>query len=57
VMDEWERKAQARARRARRLAAEREGMDLRSRRVPSGNDYVRGLKYRPRDVDDWDLLD
>lgn len=55
-MEEWELKAHARARRARRLQAERNGMDLRTRMVPSAG-YRRGFKHSPRVADDWDLLD
>ena len=55
-MEEWELKAHARARRARRLQAERNGMDLRTR-VRQGSVYRRGFKHSPRVVDDWDLLD
>jgi len=56
VMEEWELKAHARARRQRRLAAERNGMDLRTR-VRQGAEYRRGFKHPPRAADDWDLLD
>jgi hypothetical protein len=55
-MEEWELKAHARARRARRLQAEQNGMDLRTR-VRSGEEYRRGFKHPPRVVADWDLLD
>ena len=55
-MEEWELKAHARARRAQRLAAERNGMDLHTR-VRPGASYHRGFKYRPRHADDWDSLD
>lgn len=56
MMEEWELKAHARARRARRLEAERNGMDLRTR-VRPGAEYRRGFKHPPRVVDDWDSLD
>lgn len=55
-MEEWELKAHARARRARRLQAERNGMDLRTRVGPSAA-YRRGFKHPNRSADDWDLLD
>jgi hypothetical protein len=56
TVEEWELKAHARARRARRLAAERNGMDL-STRIRPGASYQRGFKHVPRTLDDWDLLD
>ena len=56
VLEEWELKAHARARRQRRLAAERNGMNLNTR-VRPGIEYRRGFKHQPRVADDWDLLD
>jgi len=53
-MEEWERKAHARARRKRALE---DSFDTRTRWVPSKSDYKRGFKHRPRDVEDWDSLD
>ena len=52
-MEEWERKVHARIRRERALA---EDVDLRSRIVPSGKQFKRAPKYRPRDWRDWDSL-
>ena len=56
MLEEWELKAHARARRQRRLEAERNGMDLRAR-VRPGIEYRRGFKHQPRVADDWDSLD
>ena len=56
MLEEWELKAHARARRARRLEAERNGMDLRDRVEPAAG-YRRKFKHRPRFVDDWDSID
>jgi len=56
-MEEWERKAHDRSRRAQRLSAEREGMDLRTRVVPAGGVYRRGFKHPPKVWEDWDSLD
>jgi hypothetical protein len=53
-MEEWERKAHARARRARALA---DSFDTRSRVVRSGLEYRRKFKHSPRVAEDWDLLD
>ena len=52
-MDEWERKVHARIRRERALA---EGLDLHTRIVPSGRQFKRGAKHRPKDWRDWELL-
>lgn len=52
-MEEWERKQHARIRRERMLE---EGLDLRSRRIPSGTQYRRGIKHRPKDWQDWEDL-
>jgi hypothetical protein len=54
VIEEWERKAHARARRARALS---DPFDTRTRVVPSQSQYRRGFKHIPRTVEDWDLLD
>ena len=53
-MDQWELKQHARIRRERMLA---EGLDLRTRRIPSGAQYRRGFKHRPRSASDWLALD
>ena len=53
-MDEWERKQHARIRRERMLA---EGLDLRTRRVPSANQFKRKPKHRPRSASDWIAFD
>lgn len=53
-MDEWERKQHARIRRERMLE---EGLDLRTRRIPSAGQYRRGIKHRPRTADDWLAFD
>lgn len=52
-MDEWERKQHARIRRERMLE---EGLDLRTRRVPSGKQFKRQTKHRPRHWQDWERL-
>ena len=52
-MEEWERKQHARIRRERMLE---EGLDLRSRRIPSGKEFRRRPKHRPQDWEDWDRL-
>jgi hypothetical protein len=57
AVDEWELKAHARARRARRLEAERNGMDLHTRVVPASTQYRRGFKHPPRHPMDWESLD
>ena len=53
-MEEWERKAHARARRARALA---DSFDTHTRVVPSGVEYRRKFKHSPRVAEDWELLD
>jgi hypothetical protein len=52
-VDEWERKQHARIRRERLLE---EGLDLRTRTVPSGRQFKRNLKHRPKDWQDWERL-
>jgi len=53
-VEEWERKAHARARRKRALE---DSLDTRTRRIASGSDYKRGFKHRPSDVEVWESLD
>ena len=52
-MDEFDRKQHARIRRERMLE---EGLDLRTKWVPSGKDFKRQPKHRPRDWQDWEDL-
>lgn len=52
-MEEWERKQHARIRRERMLE---EGLDLRTRRIPSGKQFKRSPKHRPRQWQDWERL-
>jgi hypothetical protein len=54
VMEEWERKAHARARRANAAA---DPFDTRTRWVPPAGQYRRGFKHPPRTVEEWDSLD
>lgn len=54
VIEEWERKAHARARRRRALE---DGFDTRTRWVPAGTEYKRKLKHVPRDAADWEEVD
>ena len=54
MIEEWERKAHARARRARAAA---DAFDTRTRWVPPGDLYKRGFKHPPRTPEEWDLLD
>jgi hypothetical protein len=53
-MEEWERKAHARARRAKALE---DPFDTRTRWVVSKGEYRRGFKHPPRTAEDWDSLD
>jgi len=53
-MEEWERKAHARARRARALE---DPFDTRTRWVPPQSQYKRKFKHSPRTPEEWDSLD
>ena len=50
-MEEWERKAHARARRARAAV---DPFDTRTRWVPPGDLYKRRFKHSPQDWKDWE---
>jgi len=54
MMEEWERKAHARARRARALA---DPFDTRTRWLPPSDLYRRGFKHPPRSAADWESFD
>lgn len=54
MIEDWERKAHARARRAKALS---DPFDTRTRWVPPSSQYRRGFKHPPRTPEDWDLLD
>jgi hypothetical protein len=53
-MEEWERKAHARARRAKALE---DSFDTRTRWVAPKSEYRRRFKHQPRTMDDWESLD
>ena len=54
MIEDWERKAHARARRAKALL---DPFDTSTRWVPPGSQYRRGFKHPPRTPEDWDSLD
>jgi hypothetical protein len=56
-MDEFDHKVHARARREKALRDLKDGVSWADRQVPSGLEYKRSIKHRPRTPYDWEELE
>lgn len=56
-MNEFDHKVHAMLRRQKKLLDMKDGLDFADRVIPSGKEYRRTIKHRPRTAYDWEELE
>lgn len=56
-MNEFDYKVHAMLRRQKKLLDMKDGLDFADRVIPSGKEYRRTIKHRPRTAYDWEELE